>query len=220
MGFCLHPTEKLFLLSARVSSFIFISSIVCEHICRRRIHTRAMINRRKNRLLGQNILCCSCLSLSNSDWKHRFMFDCGESSCWCSSNLFRISLIWLQVNVHRWFSHLSSIRRLLLHFTSIHMKRHVSSLFYLVLAKSMNDVSLSISFDGWKATLFFHQNNRVFVNNTEPQRDLCSFFSTSKLASYNKSLLSSSMWISQRRSINSGMPVYFTNCTECNVYKS
>ena len=59
--------------------------------------------------------------------------------------------------------------------------------------------------------LFFHQNNWVFARTTQRQHDSCSFFSTSAPVFCNKPLLSSSMWISPRRSINSGTTVYFKN---------
>ena len=76
-------------------------------------------------------------------------------------------------NCRRWSFYQKNRQRL-----SLWTKRD-QFLFYPVLAKSTNDVSLSISFNGWKTMLFFHRNNRIFVNNTQPQRDSCSFFSTS-----------------------------------------
>ena len=102
---------------------------------------------------------------------------------------------------------------------SLWIKRDRSP-FCRVLAKSTNDVSSSIFANGWKTMLFFHRNNRVFVSNTQPQRDLCSFFSTSAPVFCNKPLLLSSTWISPRHSINCGMTVYFTNCTEWTVHKN
>ena len=86
--------------------------------------------------------------------------------------------------------------------------------------KSTNDGSSSIFANKWKTMLFFHQNNRVFTSTTQRQRDSCSFCNTSALASYNKPLLTSYTSISPRLSINSGMTVYFTNCTKWVVHKN
>ena len=102
---------------------------------------------------------------------------------------------------------------------SLWIKRDRSP-FCRVLAKSTNDAFSSIFANGWKIVLFFHQNNRVFASTTQRQRDSCSFSSTSAPVFCNKPLLSSSTWISPRHSINSGMTVYFTNCTEWTVHKN